>query len=111
MLAVSPENVTLFIAFGGGIISILSPCVLPMVPGYLSVVTGFSVADLDDGGHERLGRVALMTGLFTLGFGTLFPILGLAASEIGQAAFDNQQTLTRVSGAIIIVMALYLAGS
>ena len=52
-----------------------------------------------------------MTGLFTLGFGTVFTILGLAASEIGQAAFDNQQTLTRVSGAIVIVMALYLAGS
>lgn len=111
MLAVSSENVGVIVAFGGGIISILSPCVLPMVPGYLSVVTGFSIAELDEGGHEKLGRVALMTGLFTLGFGTVFTILGLAASEIGQAAFDNQETLTRVSGTIIILMALYLAGS
>ena len=111
MLAVTSENVTVIVAFGGGIISILSPCVLPMVPGYLSVVTGFSVAELDEGGHERLGRVTLMTALFTLGFGTVFTVLGLAASAIGQAAFDNQQTLTRVSGAIVMAMALYLAGS
>jgi cytochrome c-type biogenesis protein len=111
VLAVSSENVTVIVAFGGGIISILSPCVLPMVPGYLSMVTGFSIAELDDGGREKLGRVALMTGLFTLGFGTVFTILGLAASELGQAAFDNQETLTRVSGAIVMVMALYLAGS
>jgi cytochrome c-type biogenesis protein len=110
-LAVTSENVGVILAFGGGIISILSPCVLPMVPGYLSVVTGFTIAELDEGGHERLGRVALMTALFTLGFGTVFTILGLAASAIGQAAFDNQQTLTRVSGVIIILMALYLAGS
>ena len=111
MLAVTSENVGVVLAFGGGIISILSPCVLPMVPGYLSVVTGFSIAELDEGGRERLRRVAVMTALFTLGFGTVFTVLGLAASEIGQAAFDNQATLTRVSGAIIIVMALYLAGS
>jgi len=111
MLAVSSQNVTVFLAFGGGIVSILSPCVLPMVPGYLSVFTGFTIAELDEGGRGRVGRIALMTGLFTLGFGTVFTILGLAASAIGQAAFDNQSTLTRVSGAIVIAMALYLAGS
>jgi cytochrome c-type biogenesis protein len=111
VLAVSARNVTVVVAFGGGIISILSPCVLPMVPGYLSVVSGFSIAELDEGGRGRVGRVALTTALFTLGFGTVFTILGLAASEIGQAAFDNQSTLTRVSGGLIMVMALYLAGS
>ena len=56
-------------------------------------------------------RIALMTALFTLGFGTVFTLLGLAASAIGQAVFDNQATLTRVSGVIVMVMALYLAGS
>jgi cytochrome c-type biogenesis protein len=111
MLAVSPENVTLFIAFGGGIISILSPCVLPMVPGYVSVITGFSVAELDEGGGARARRIALMTALFTLGFGTVFTLFELAASAIGQAVFDNRATLTRVSGVIVMLMALYLAGS
>jgi cytochrome c-type biogenesis protein len=111
MLAVSAQNVTFVVAFGGGIVSILSPCVLPMVPGYLSVVSGFSITELGEGGWGRVGRITLTTALFTLGFGSVFTILGLAASEIGQAAFDNQSTLTRVSGGVIMVMALYLAGS
>jgi cytochrome c-type biogenesis protein len=114
VLAVTSENVGLAVAFGGGIISILSPCVLPMVPGYLSVVTGFTIAELSDVREDhwsRIGRIGLMTALFTLGFGSVFTVLGLAASTIGQTAFDNQVTLTRVSGVIIMVMALYLAGS
>ena len=111
LLAVTSQNVGLLVAFGGGIVSILSPCVLPMVPGYLSVVSGISVADLQDGKPANLGRIAITTALFTLGFGSVFTILGLAASEIGQAAFDNQETLTRASGALIMVMALYLFGS
>ena len=111
MLAVTANNVGLLVAFGGGIVSILSPCVLPMVPGYLSVVSGVSVADLQAGERANLGRVAVTTALFTLGFGSVFTILGLAASGIGQAAFDNQETLTRASGILIMVMALYLVGS
>jgi cytochrome c-type biogenesis protein len=114
VLAVTSENVGLAVAFGGGIVSILSPCVLPMVPGYLSVVTGFSISELsnlDEDHWGRIGRIGLMTALFTLGFGSVFTVLGLAASAIGQTAFDNQVTLTRVSGVIIMVMALYLAGS
>jgi len=111
VLAVTSENVGIVVAFGGGVVSILSPCVLPMVPGYLSVVSGFSVAELGEGGGARPARIAMTTGLFTVGFGTVFTVLGLAASEIGQTAFDNQATLTRVSGVLIMVMALYLAGS
>jgi cytochrome c-type biogenesis protein len=111
VLAVTSDDVGILVAFGGGIVSILSPCVLPMVPGYLSVVSGFSIAELGEGGRPRIGRIGATTALFTLGFGTVFTILGLAASEIGQTAFDNQATLTRVSGWLIMVMALYLAGS
>lgn len=111
MLAVSSENVGVLVAFGGGMVSILSPCVLPMVPGYLSMVSGLSVTDLGADPRANLGRIALTTGLFTLGFGSVFTVLGLAASGIGQAAFDNQATLTRVSGVLVMVMALYLVGS
>ena len=111
IVAVTADNVGLLVAFGGGIVSILSPCVLPMVPGYLSVVSGVSVADLQAGQRANLGRVAVSTALFTLGFGSVFTVLGLAASSIGQAAFDNQETLTRASGVLIMVMALYLVGS
>lgn len=111
MFAVSASNVGVVVAFGGGVVSILSPCVLPMVPGYLSMVSGISVPELEAGRRANFATIAIATALFTLGFGTVFTVLGLAASEIGQTAFDNQEMLTRVSGALIIVMALYLIGS
>lgn len=109
--AITSSNISILVAFGGGIVSILSPCVLPMIPGYLSLVTGLSVAELQGGEHRHMVRIAMMTGLFALGFTTVFTVLGLAATAIGQAAFRNQETLTRVSGFIVLVMAAYLAGS
>jgi len=108
---ISSSNVSVLVAFGGGVVSILSPCVLPMVPGYLSLVTGLSVTELREGERKHLWRIAAMTGLFTLGFGSVFTLLGLAASGIGNALFENQETLTRISGVVVIVMAVYLAGS
>ncbi len=112
MLAeISPQDVTVLVAFGGGIVSIFSPCVLPMVPGYLSLVTGLSVSELSQGESKHLWRIAKMTGSFTLGFGAVFTLLGLAASGIGNALFESQATLTRISGVFVIVMAAYLAGS
>ena len=54
-----------------------------MVPGYLSVVTGFTIAELDEGGRGRVGRIALMTGLFTLGFGTVRSIILKALERTG----------------------------
>lgn len=108
---VSSANVTMIVAFGGGVISILSPCVLPMVPGYIALVTGLEVRDVQAGRPQDLGRIAAMTGWFALGFSAVFVLLGLAASTVGQSLFDNQELLTRISGAVVLVMALYLAGS
>jgi cytochrome c-type biogenesis protein len=82
-----------------------------MVPGYLSLVTGLSVTELQGGEHRHLVRIATMTGMFALGFTVVFTLLGLAATALGQAAFRNQETLTQVSGFIVFLMALYLAGS
>ena len=108
---ITSSNISILVAFGGGIVSILSPCVLPMIPGYLSLVTGLSVTELSGGEHKHLVRIAAMTGLFALGFTAVFTMLGLAATALGQAAVRNQEQLTRVSGLIVFVMALYLAGS
>lgn len=105
------RNVSYLAAFGGGLVSFLSPCVLPIVPGYLSVVTGLSAAELREGSAEHLRRIALFTGLFVLGFGVVFVLLGLAASSVGRTIFRNQETLIRVSGVVMLLMALYLAGS
>jgi cytochrome c-type biogenesis protein len=108
---ITSSNISILVAFGGGIVSILSPCVLPMVPGYLSLVTGLTVSELQGGEHRHMVRIATMTAWFALGFTAVFTILGLAATSLGQAAFENQETLTRVSGFIVFAMALYLAGS
>lgn len=105
------SDVSFIAAFGGGLISFLSPCVLPIVPGYLSLVTGLSAAELEEGSPEHLRRIAAYTGLFVLGFAVVFVLLGLAASSAGRALLRNQETLTRVSGAVVVLMALYLLGS
>jgi cytochrome c-type biogenesis protein len=98
-------------AFFGGVISFLSPCVLPIVPAYLSLVTGLTVGEIEDARPKLLGRIALDTGMFVLGFTVVFVILGLTTTAISDTLFDNQETLTRISGGIVLLMALYLAGS
>jgi len=98
-------------AFGGGIVSFLSPCVLPMVPAYLSMVTGLDVAELREGERRHVGRIVRDTGLFILGFGSVFVVLGLGASAFGGALTRNQVLLTRVSGVVVVAMALFLVGS
>ncbi len=102
----------IFVAFGGGVISFLSPCVLPIVPAYLSFVTGLTVGELEEADRPKvLGRIALDTGLFVLGFTVVFVIFGLSTTALSQNVFENQSTLTRISGGLVLLMAIYLAGS
>ena len=98
-------------AFGGGFVSFLSPCVLPLVPAYVSMVTGLDVAELRTGDGHQVARIVRDTGLFVLGFGTVFVVLGLGANAFGGAVFRNQILLTRVSGLLVVAMALFLAAS
>jgi cytochrome c-type biogenesis protein len=114
MLAeISQQNVNVLIAFGGGIVSFLSPCVLPIVPAYLSLITGLSVGELTETGHDgdQVRRIVIDTSLFVAGFTAVFVALGLISTAFGQTVLRNQETLTRVSGVLVIAMALYLAGS
>jgi cytochrome c-type biogenesis protein len=85
--------------------------VLPIVPAYLSLITGLTVGDLEEGDTKVLPRIAVDTGLFVAGFTVVFVLLGLITTGLGDALFQNQETLTRISGALVILMALYLAGS
>jgi cytochrome c-type biogenesis protein len=100
-----------FTAFGAGVLSFLSPCVLPIVPAYLSLITGVSVGEMQEGNVKVLPRIAYDTALFVAGFTVVFVLLGLITTAAGEALFENQETLTRISGALVILMALYLAGS
>ena len=99
------------LAFGGGVISFLSPCVLPLVPGYLSLVTGLDLVTLREGSRRYQGEIAVTTGLFVLGFGVIFVLLGLSASAVGTTLANHQDVLTRISGAVMLGFALFLAGS
>jgi cytochrome c-type biogenesis protein len=98
-------------AFGAGVLSFLSPCVLPIVPAYLSLITGVSVGEMQEGNVKVLPRIAYDTALFVAGFTVVFVLLGLITTAAGEALFENQETLTRISGALVILMAIYLAGS
>lgn len=99
------------VAFGGGLISFASPCVLPVVPGYLSVITGLDMAELQESKRSNALAVTRDTSLFILGFGSVFVLLGVSATTIGSFIFDQQILLTRLSGAMVLAMALFMLGS
>lgn len=92
-------------------VSFLSPCVLPLVPAYLSVVSGVETREIVSSNNENLKRIALSTGLFILGFGLVFTLLGLTASAIGESIFSHRTLLVRVSGGVLIAMAAFLLAS
>jgi cytochrome c-type biogenesis protein len=110
-MAQSVEGVSYLAAFGGGVVSFASPCVLPIVPAYLSVITGLDVAEVRSGARRHLGRISRDTSLFVAGFSVVFILLGLSATAVGQALFRNHLLLTRLSGVAVLAMALFLVGS
>ena len=98
--------IELLIAFGAGLISFLSPCVLPLIPGYISYISGASLDELL--ANKKINLVPLI--LFTLGFSFVFIIFGAAASYLGQVLLQNSKTLRILAGLIIIVFSLQLIG-
>ncbi len=98
-------------AFGAGVVSFLSPCVLPLVPVYLSLVTGLDVAEVTGRTRWQVLRVSRNTGGFIAGFTAVFICLGLTATAAGQLLVRNQAAITRVAGLVVLALALFLAGS
>jgi len=96
----------LSIAFGAGLISFLSPCVLPLIPGYISFISGASLNELL--AKKKINLIPLI--LFSLGFSFVFIIFGAAASYLGQVLLQNSETLRIVAGLIIIIFSLQLLG-
>ena len=103
------ESVGIGIAFGAGVLSFLSPCVLPLVPSYLSFVTGMSLEDLQEGVNRRTTLVHSL--LFVAGFTGIFLLLGASASFLGQFLRAYETWISRVGGLVIIVLGLHLAGA
>ena len=95
-----------FVAFGAGLISFLSPCVLPLIPGYISYISGQSLQNILE--SKKINIFSLI--LFCLGFSSVFVILGASASFIGKAFLQNSEILRIIAGIIIIIFSLQLIG-
>jgi cytochrome c-type biogenesis protein len=97
-------------AFAAGIFSFLSPCVLPLVPGYLSMISGAGLEELKAPQAHLMRRVMVNSAVFVLGFSVVFITLGLAATGVGQVLGMYKHTLARVAGVVIILFGLHLTG-
>jgi cytochrome c-type biogenesis protein len=99
---------TVLAAFAVGLVSFISPCVLPLVPGYLSAVSGVGIAELREG-DRPMGRVLWPSVLFCLTFSAVFIALGMIGTGLGQTLNDHRETLNKVAGGLIVAMgALFL---
>ena len=95
-----------FIAFGAGLISFLSPCVLPLIPGYVSYISGNSINELLD--KKNVNMIPMV--LFTIGFSIVFIIFGAASTFLGQVLLQNSYELRIAAGLIIIILSLHIIG-
>ena len=97
------------IAFGGGVVSFLSPCVLPLLPGYLSMMSGYSAADLEAGEVSR-GRMVRVVLAFIGGFTLVFGAFGATATSIGMFLASNLTVATRIAGVVVALFGLIMIG-
>jgi len=105
-----PE-VNLIFAFAAGVLGFASPCIVPLIPGYVSFVSGLSLSEMDpDERRRHLGRVWLSTLVFVLGFSAIFTAMGASATVAGNFILSHRQWLSRVGGAVIIVLGLSVLG-
>lgn len=102
------SDVTIFVAVFAGVASFISPCVLPLLPGYLSLMSGYSMAELSDG-DVSLRRVAGKTGLFVLGFTLVFVALGAGATAIGGFLLEERNSFQTVAGWVVVAFGLFIA--
>jgi cytochrome c-type biogenesis protein len=101
-------EVGILAAFAAGLVSFLSPCVLPLVPGYLSAITGIAPGELEEARTRRVLAPAL---LFVASFSTIFILLGLTATAVGEALRENQATLEKIAGGLMIAMGILFIAS
>jgi len=106
------DNVSVFAAFLAGLVSFLSPCVLPLVPGYISIISGSSLDQLKARAKDAsLFRAVLMNSImFIVGFSITFILLGASATWIGQVLVSRMRLLGQLAGLILIVFGIHLMG-
>jgi cytochrome c-type biogenesis protein len=109
------ENVTLFAAFIAGVLSFISPCVLPLIPGYLSFVSGVTLDEMRGTGTvtaptDVRRRAVIMSIAFVLGFSLVFISLGASATAIGTLLMEHLSLLGKIAGVVIILFGLHMMG-
>src|SRR5579859_4109405 len=102
-------NVTVFTALLAGLISFLSPCVLPLVPGYVSMLSGIGVDQLRQGQTPRNSLMASAIA-FVCGFSVVFVTFGASASAVGRFLLHNRSILAPIAGALVLLFGLHLIG-
>jgi|WetSurMetagenome_2_1015567.scaffolds.fasta_scaffold64061_3 cytochrome c-type biogenesis protein len=105
-------SVSYFGALLAGFLSFISPCVLPLIPGYLSFISGLSVDQLNDPSRRRQNMIQVGLGslLFVLGFSTVFILLGASATFVGSFLRDNIRIFNKVSGVLLVLFGLHVMG-
>ena len=98
--------IELLIAFGAGLISFLSPCVLPLIPGYISYISGSSINELLE--KKNINLIPII--LFTIGFSLVFIVFGAASTFVGQILLQNSYELRIIAGLIIVILSLHIIG-
>ncbi|MDP2912388.1 MAG: cytochrome c biogenesis protein CcdA [Candidatus Omnitrophota bacterium] len=106
------ENISLLVAFVAGVLTFLSPCLLPMIPAFIAYITGISFSDLKNTKKKRtvIGKTLANSLLFVVGFSVVFVLLGLTATAVGRALFRYQQVIRIAGGIFIMLLGAYLAG-
>lgn len=106
------DNISIGVAFIAGVLSFLSPCVLPLIPGYISFLSGLSLEELQGGLERRkiIKKACLSSIFFVIGFSVVFVSLGASASLIGQFLSAHLKILTKIAGILIVILGLHLLG-
>ncbi len=105
------DSVSVFAAFAAGIVSFLSPCVLPLVPGYISIISGVSLEQLQADRSASMTRMVVFNSVFFIcGFSVTFIALGASATLLGQVIMGQMAILYRIAGVVIIIFGLHLMG-
>src|SRR5438876_9304792 len=109
VIAAGGVDTTVIAAFAVGMVSFISPCVLPLVPGYLSAISGVSFAELEEGMSRK--RVILPAVLFCLSFSVMFVALGMTATGLGKSLGEHRVLLRQISGVVLVLMGLFFIGT
>jgi cytochrome c-type biogenesis protein len=107
------ENIGIVTAFVFGLLSFVSPCVLPIVPGYISFISGFTLEEMKDGASRNaaMRSIVLNSLFFILGFTLVFILMGATATTIGKILNENLELVSKIAGVLIVVFGLHMAGA